>query len=193
MAKITTNDVSNFSESLEPAGYIAQHGTFEPHWPPKHRVSVSAPDGVATVTPPSLVVPPKSAPKADHVTYAVNELGMPQEDAEALTVPELITKARPEEEGEGPSAGTNSSTSGSKPEESGRSAPETEQSIPSPVPDAENPSVKGQATKPARSSSVSSTDTSTRGTGASRQSRSGSSEASPAQTGPTQDPDDSPK
>jgi hypothetical protein len=196
MPRITTADISNHDEANEASGYLASKGTFESHWPPKHKVSVSAPEGVASVDVHSLPLPPKSAPKADHVAYAVQNLGVSQDDAESMTVPELIAKARPEEdeeEGEETSAGSSSLTSESKPAKSGSSAPETEPLLPSPAPDAESPSGKGRSTKAVPSSSVSSTGTSTRGTGASQRSRQGSSAGSTDQTEATPGPGDDPK
>jgi hypothetical protein len=97
------------------------------------------------------------------------------------------------EGGEEPSAGTSSLTSEDKPEWSGDSPQDTEQSHPLPAPDAESPSGKGQATKRARSSSVSSTAGSTQETGASPASQSGSSEGQARKSGATQGQTDSPK
>lgn len=195
MPRITTVDVSNHDEANEAANYFTNKGTFESHWPPKHRVSVSAPEGMSVAPAGDLSLPAKSAPKADHVAYAVQQLGVSQGDAEAMTLRDLIAQERPGEaeedrEGEETSAGTSSSTSGSKPAKTGSSAQETEPSTPSPAQDAGNLSAKGQATKPARSSSAPSTAGSSRGTGASQQSQSRSSAAKQETQATVQDGDD---
>jgi hypothetical protein len=175
--RITTGDVSNFSESLETSGYFTQKGTFEAHWPPKHKVSVSAPEGVATVTPHA--EPVKSALKAEWVAYAESR---GDGDASGKTKDQLIKEhgSADKEEGEDESAGTSSSISGSKPDKSGDSAPDTESSTQSPAPDAGSRSGKGRATSQVLSSSASSTAGGIRVTGPSQQSRSSSSGA-PAQ------------
>lgn len=38
--------------------------------------------------------PPASAPKADHVDHAVDALGVPREEAESMTKPDLVELAR---------------------------------------------------------------------------------------------------
>lgn len=199
MPRITTEGVSNFSESQEPGGatYIANH-VVEPHWPPKHRVSVSAPvehvSALAEEPAPEAVLiaageaPPKSAVKSDWVEHAVLK-GADREEAEAATKQELIDKYGGEDDE--PSAGTSSSKSEKKRAKSGGSAQDTESSTPSPVHNAESPSEKDQPTKQVLSSSASSTAGSIRVTGPSQQSQSSSSadpqaaeEATPGQSDP---------
>lgn len=199
MPRITTEGISNFDESREPGGatYIANH-VVEPHWPPKHKVSVSAPVEHVHVSalveePASEAVliaageaPPKSAVKADWVEHAVLK-GADREEAEAATKQELIDEYGGEDDE--PSAGTSSSKSEKKRAKSGGSAQDTESSTPSPVPNAESPSGKDQPTKQVLSSSASSTAGSIRVTGPSQQSQSSSSadpqaaeEATPGQS-----------
>ena len=50
-----------------------------------------APEGAAELPPP----PPASAPKADHVEYVTAALGVPAEQAEAMTKAELTELTRP--------------------------------------------------------------------------------------------------
>jgi hypothetical protein len=92
---------------------------------------------------------------------------------------------KPTEEGS-PSAGTSSLTSESKPDKSGISPPETESSLQSPAPDAENLSGKGRRQKQT-SSSASLTDGSIQETGSGQASQQDSSEDSAAPTPATAD------
>lgn len=78
-----------------------------------------------------------------------------------------------------PSAGTNSSTSGSRPEPSGSPLLETQASLQSPAPDAGSPSAADQPVKP-QPSTASSTSGSGQGTGSGQALQSGSSAVSAA-------------
>lgn len=62
----------------------ATHGGVSNGWEP------GAPEP-AELPPP----PPASAPKAEHAAYAAAALGVPEEEAAAMTKPELVELARP--------------------------------------------------------------------------------------------------
>lgn len=145
MARITTNDVSNFDESKELAT-ITQQGR-PVHWPPVKRVSL---------TPPGEREMLSDQQPADVVEEEVEQI--------KLAEPDELDKQIIEEGGEDPSAGINSSTSESKPEQSGSQPQGTQASRQSPVPDAESPSSPDQPTKP-QPSSAPSTSGSGQGTG----------------------------
>jgi hypothetical protein len=53
MPRITAADISNHDESNEVSGYFTNKGTFEPHWPPKHKASVSEPHDIDSIVPPA--------------------------------------------------------------------------------------------------------------------------------------------
>lgn len=167
MARITTSDVSNFDESKELTS-LAQKG-IPVHWPPVHRVSLSAPGE-------RVLLSDRNPP--DDVEESVEQQRIGERD-------ELDDQIE-EEGGEVPSAGTNSSTSGNKPEQSGSSPQATPASRQSPAPGAENPSSPDQPTKP-QPSTAPSTSGSGQGTGSDPARQSGSSaELAPA-TPPTRD------
>lgn len=167
MPRITSSDVSNFRESLESPGYVANHVPV-PHWPPKHQASLMAP--------------------GNEEDRAAQRMYLEEVDAENERRQKEAEKASEEEQegGDQQSAGSSSSASGKKQDSNGDSAQDTGQSRPSPARAAGNRSGKARPTKAALSSSASSTDGSTRETGPSQQSPSDSSERQTKQDGPTQ-------
>lgn len=65
---------------------------------PGEQVTQLPPGEVATPEP--LSPPPVSAPKADHVDYATTALGLPEDEAAAMTKPELVELARSAADGQ---------------------------------------------------------------------------------------------
>ena len=71
--------------------------SFEPgHEPPGVPAGEPVDRAVAEEATATTVAPaePASAPKADHVDHAVDALGVPREEAESMTKPDLVELAR---------------------------------------------------------------------------------------------------
>jgi hypothetical protein len=123
--------------------------------------------------------PAKSAPKDEHVDYAVRVLGLSQEDAEGLTKADLIDLEHADDEDEegSSSAGTSSSASESKQDKSGSTHQETGQSTQSPASSAESHSGGPRQSSQGSPSTAHSTGGRTQGTGHSQPGQQSSSGA----------------
>jgi hypothetical protein len=177
MAKISTAYVSNFSASLE-ATLLQNQGL--PVYVNVARVSEKLPDNRNTERV-SAMTPDEQLREEAGFGYT-----LPPDVQDQLTLerPDELDSQIIEEGGEVPSLGTNSLTSGSKPEPSGSSPQATPASHPSPAPGAENPSSADHPTSQPPST-ASSTSGSGQGTGSDQAHPSGSSAELATQTPPT--------
>jgi hypothetical protein len=143
------------------------------------RISVG--EGASNAADPDVVEetpPAKSAPKDEHVDYAVRVLGLSQEDAEGLTKADLIDLEHADDDEEGSSsAGTSSSASESKQDKSGSTPQETGQSTRPPASSAGSHSGGHQQSSQGSPSTARSTGGHTRGTGPSQPGQQSSSGA----------------
>ena len=81
--------------NITSAGVFFEPGKEPDGWQPEP--APAAPAGPELPAP-----PPASAPKADHVEYATGALGVPEDEAAAMTKPELVDLARSAGEPEAP-------------------------------------------------------------------------------------------
>jgi hypothetical protein len=83
--------VPNIITGVGPVNYRAQPGEVG-YVPPE--ASEMAPETVPEPAPEPPPPPPASALKAEHVEYVAEALGVPPEEAESMTKPELVELAK---------------------------------------------------------------------------------------------------